>query len=460
MIFDNATILTMNPRREIISHGAVAISGERIVAVGKSNNVAARFPEKRRINCNGNVLLPGLVDTHVHTAQAMLRGCADDLNLLDWLFKRIWVLQGSYTEDDGRASASLCLLEMIKSGTTAFIECLLAEIYGFDGVAKTVVKSGMRAAIAKVVMDLPTYARSKSSMPAGMIEDGQTSLSNTISAHSKWNGAGNGRIQVWFGPRSPGGVTPELYDEIGRIARERGMGITIHLANIPADIDYARSQGFRSPIEFANAHGLLGPRSVFGHCILTDEADFALMAKTGSHVAHCPAANIKGGEGIAPVNSMLVAGVNVTLGCDGGPSNNTYDILRDLRLTAGLAKLRDAEPTVLPAETVLEIATINGARALGLEHEIGSIEVGKQADFIVINMDSPHLIPAWDPVSTLVYSAHGSDVDTVVIQGQVVMQGRKVNTLDEESIKHDIRQRYQQVAKRAGLEISPRWPVL
>ncbi len=460
MIFENATILTMNPRREIVTNGAVAVSGEYIVSVGKSRDVVEKHPEKRRINCNGNILLPGLVDTHVHTAQAMLRGCADDVNLLDWLYKRIWVLQGSYSEEDGKASAGLCAIEMIKSGTTAFLECMLAEIYGFDGVAQTILQSGMRAAIAKVVMDSPAYARSKSLMPAGMIEDGPTSLANTLSAHSKWNGAGNGRIQVWFGPRSPGGVTPELYDEIGRIAKERRMGITIHLSNIPADIDYAHSQGFRSPIEFADNHGLLSDRSVLGHCILTDENDFALMAKTGAHVSHCPAANLKGGEGIAPVNNMLKAGVNVTIGCDGGPSNNTYDIIRDLRLTAGLAKLRDGEPTVLPAETVLEMATINGAKALGLGEVIGSIEAGKQSDFIIIDMDKPHLIPAWDPVSTLVYAAHGSDVDTVVIQGRIVMQGRKVLTLNEEVIKNDIRQRYLQVAARSGLSITPRWPLL
>ncbi len=460
MIFDNATIISMNPQRQIIIHGAVVVDGDRIVSVGKSNDVAEQYPNKRRINCNGMVLMPGLIDTHVHTAQAMLRGCADDLGLLDWLIKRVWVLQGSYTEADGKASAALCMLEMIKSGTTSFIECMLAERYGFDGVAVVVMQSGMRAAIGKIVMDLPSYAEAEGVMHPGMVEDGETSIANTLIAYDKWHGAADGRIQVWFGPRTPGGVTPGLYDQISALAKSREMGITVHLSEVREDLDYARSEGFRSPIEFVQAHGLLGPRSVLAHCVWTDEQDWELMAETGTHVTHNPASNSKCASGIAPIHGMLKAGVNVTLGCDGGPSNNTYDMIRDLRMVSYLANLREEDPTVVPAEAVLEIATIHGAKAMGLEDEIGSIEVGKKADFILVNMDAPHLTPAWDPVSTIVYAAHGTDVDTVVIDGKLVMEGRQVVTLDENAILEDVRKRYREVGARAGLEIGPRWPVL
>jgi cytosine/adenosine deaminase-related metal-dependent hydrolase len=460
MIFENATVITMNAVRQIIHQGAVVIDGDRIAAVGKTRDVIDGFPQKQRINCNGNVLLPGLIDTHVHTAQAMLRGCADDLGLIDWLTKRVWVLQGSYTEEDGRASAELCMLEMIKSGTTGFIECMLAERYGFDGVAEVVAQSGMRAAIGKIVMDLPSYAEAEGVMHPGMVEDGETSVHHTLLAYDRWHGAADGRIQVWFGPRTPGGVTSELYDRISALAKERDMGITIHLSEVREDLDYALSEGFRSPIEFAQAHGLLGPRSVLAHCVWTDEADWKLISETGTHVAHNPASNAKCGSGIAPVHGMLGAGVNVTLGCDGGPSNNTYDMIRDMRLVSYLANLRQEDPTVVPAETVLEIATINGAKALGLEEETGSIEVGKKADFILIDMDAPHLTPAWDPVSTIVYAAHGSDVKTVVIDGRIVMQDRQVLTLDEGAILENTRKRFRDVGKRAGLTIGPRWPVL
>jgi cytosine/adenosine deaminase-related metal-dependent hydrolase len=460
MIFENATILTMNPRREIITHGAVAVAGKKIVAVGKSAEIIEKYPEKTRINCNGNVLLPGLIDTHVHTAQAMLRGCADDLGLLDWLFKRVWVLQGSYTAEDGRASAALCALEMIKSGATSFIEAMLAERYGIDGVAEVLLQSGMRAAIGKIVMDLPSYAKSESQMHPGMVEDGAASVQNTLAAFDRWNGAEDGRLQIWFGARTPGGVTPSLYDEISRLARARGMGITMHLSEVTEDTDYAVSQGFRTPTEFALAHGLLGPRTVLAHCVWTDAGDWRILAETGTHVTHNPASNAKTATGIAPVQRMLEAGVNVSIGCDGGPSNNTYDMLRDMRLVSYLANLKEGDPTAVPAETVLEMATLNGAKAMGLEAELGSLEPGKQADFIVINMDAPHLTPAWDPVSTLVYAACCTDVDTVVIAGQVVMQGRRVLTLDEGAILEDIRGRYREVARRGGIQIGPRWPVV
>lgn len=460
MIFKNATILTMNPRREIITHGAVAVTGKQIVAVGKTKDILPQFPEKKQIDCNGNVLMPGLIDTHVHTAQAMIRGCADDLGLIDWLFKRVWVLQGSYSYEDGRASAALCTLEMIKSGTTAFLECMLAERYGFDGVAETVLQSGMKAAIGKIVMDTPSYAESELQMYPGMVEDGETSIRNTLAAYDKWEGAGDGRLQVWFGPRTPGGVTPSLYDEISALAKERNMGITIHNSEVQEDLAYARSQGSRSAIDFIEAHGLLGPRSVLAHCVWTDAEDWQRMAETGTHVTHNPASNAKTATGIAPVQGMLEAGVNVTLGCDGGPSNNTYDLIRDMRLVSYLANLKGEDPTVVPAETVLEMATINGAKALGWEEQTGSLEVGKRADMILINMDAAHLTPAPDPVSTIVYAAHGTDVDTVVIDGQVVMQGRQVLTLDEGAVIEEARRRYPEVAARGGLKIGPRWPVL
>lgn len=460
MIFKNATIITMNPRREIIMHGAVAISGKHIDAVGKTIDVLAQFPEKKQIDCNGNVLLPGLIDTHVHTAQAMIRGCADDLGLIDWLFKRVWVLQGSYSYEDGRASAALCALEMIKSGTTAFLECMLAERYGFDGVAETVLKSGMKAAIGKIVMDTPSYAESDMQMFPGMVEDGETSIRNTLAAYDKWEGAGDGRLQVWFGPRTPGGVTPSLYYEISALAKERNMGITIHNSEVKEDLSYARSQGCRSAVDFIGQHGLLGPRSVLAHVVWTDAEDWRVMAATGTHVTHNPASNAKTATGIAPVQGMLAAGVNVSMGCDGGPSNNTYDLIRDMRLVSYLANLKGDDPTVVPAETVLEMATINGAKALGWGDQTGSLEVGKCADMILINMDAPHLTPAPDPVSTIVYAAHGTDVDTVVINGQMVMQDRKVLTLDEGSILEEARRRYPEVAARGGLKIRPRWPVL
>jgi cytosine/adenosine deaminase-related metal-dependent hydrolase len=351
---------------------------------------------------------------------------------------------------------------MIKSGTTSFIECMLAEVYGFDGVAQAIIDSGMRAALGKIVMDLPSYGEEENVMHEGMAEDGETSVNNTLLAYDKWEGAADGRIQVWFGARTPGGVTPELYDRISGLAAERNMGITVHISEVKEDLEYAESLGFRSPVEFCQAHGLLGPRSVLAHCVWTDEEDFKLLAETGTHVTHNPASNGKTATGIAPIQGMLDAGVNVTYGCDGGPSNNTYDMIRDMRMISYYANLRENDPTVVPAESILEMATINGAKSMGIEDQVGSIEEGKKADLIVIDMDKPHLTPAPDPVSTIVYAAHGTDVETVMIDGKMIMKHRDVLTLDQEKILQEARSRFPEVVKRGGLEdvIGPRWPVI
>ncbi len=460
MIFDNGTIITLDGQRHIITEGAIVVENDFIAAIGKSARLRAQFPDHERIDLKGNVVLPGLIDTHVHLAQALIRGCADDLALIDWLAKRVWVLQGNYSEDDGRLSAELCILEMLKSGTTAFIESMIAGRYGFDGIAEVVEQSGIRAALSKVVMDLPTYATKSDLMYAGMVEEREKTVAEALTMHDKWNGAANGRLQVWFGPRPPGGCTSDLYKEISALAAERDMGITIHLAEVKADVEHIRQEYGLSPTEFAESVGLLGPNVLLIHAVWLDQDDIARLARTGTHVTHNPLSNCKLGSGIAPIPQMLAAGINVSLGCDGGPSNNAYDMIRDMRWASYIHKARALDPTVMPAEAALEMATINGAKAMGLADQIGSLEVGKKADFIVLDMDKPHLTPNPNPVSTVVYAATGADVDTVVIDGQVIMQGRKVLTMDEERILHEARERAQKVYERAGIEIKPRWPVI
>jgi cytosine/adenosine deaminase-related metal-dependent hydrolase len=464
MIFDNLMIITMDPARRIITHGAVVVIGNSIAEVGKSREIVSKYPAEDRIDCNGNLLLPGLIDTHVHMGQCLLRGVSEGrkhADLGNWLIKRIFPLQGSYTEADGRASASLCMLEMLKSGTTGFIECLLAENYGFDGIAAVAVQVGLRAALGKVVMDWSPEKRDQLGMHPGMWQTREASIANTLAAYDRWNGAGDGRLQVWFGCRSAEPAnTPTLFDEVSRLARARDMGITIHLAERDSDKQYARSQGYRSHVEFAHGHGLLGPRTVLAHCGASDAQDWELLVSTGASVSHNPANNAAAGWRTAPIVEMLAAGVSVALGCDGAPTNTNMDLLRDLRVAAQVARARAESPLVMASETVLEMATLNGARALGVAALAGSIEAGKRADFIIINTDAPHLTPVWNPVATVVFGAQGSDVDTVVVDGRILMQGRQVRTLDEGAILEDARQRYHDVAQRAGVkDIGPQWPV-
>jgi cytosine/adenosine deaminase-related metal-dependent hydrolase len=312
-----------------------------------------------------------------------------------------------------------------------------------------------------VVMDWPPEERDRLGMHPGMWQTRQSSISHTLAAFDRWNGAGDGRLQVWFGCRSaePANVA-SLFDEVSQLARPRNMGITIHLAERDSDRDYARAQGYRSHVEFAQGHGLLGLRTVVAHCGASDAKDWELLASSGTSVAHCPANNAAAGWRTAPVVEMLAAGVNVALGCDSTPSDANMDVLRDLRLAAHVARARAETPLVMPSETVLEMGTVNGARAMGLAPETGSIEPGNRADFITINTDAPHLTPVWNPVATVVFGAQGSDVDTVVVDGRILMQGRQVETLDEGAILEDARRRYHDVARRAGVTaIEPLWPV-
>jgi len=460
MIYEHGTLVTVDPQRRIIVDGALAVDKGRFVAIDKTQALGDRFPEESRTDLSGKVVTPGLINTHIHLAQAMIRGCADDMELLDWLGKRVWVLQGNYTEEDGRASAELCILEMLKSGTTAFVESMLAERYGFDGIAEVVIGSGIRAALAKIVMDVATYAAKDNWMHPGMIEDRERNLRETLEMFDKWNGAGNGRLAVWFGPRTPGGVTPELYREISALARERDMGITVHLAEVEADRAYLKRQFNQTPAQFAETVGLTGPKSLLVHTVWMDDHDIEILARTSTNVSHNPVSNAKLASGIAPIQEMLAAGVNVALGTDGGPSNNTYDLVREMRWASYIHKARTLDPLVMPNETALEMATINGAKAMGLEEEIGSLEVGKLADFVVFDFDRPGLVPHMDPVSTLVCAATGRDVQTVVIGGQVVVEDGQVLTMDEERILREANDRAAAVCARAGIEIRPRWPVI
>jgi cytosine/adenosine deaminase-related metal-dependent hydrolase len=460
MLFTNATIVTMNPTRDIIIDGAIAINDNRIAAIGKADTLLSQYHDEEVIDVKGKFIIPGLIDTHVHLAQALIRGCADDMALIQWLCERVWVLQGNFTQDDGYVSARLCIAEMLKSGTTTFLESMLAHRYGFDGIARAVDESGIRACLAGIVMDIGTYATQTNSMHPGMVESRDTSLFGVLNMHSKWEGTANDRIHVWFGPRTPGGVTPELYREMSNYARQRNMGITMHLAEVEADKIFLQEKYGLSPVYFAESVGMLGPKTVLVHMVWLTQADIDKLAETRTNVSHNPSSNSKLASGVCKVPQMLAGGVNVALGCDGGPSNNDYDLIREMKLAAIIHKAVTNDPLIVPAETVLEMATINGARALGLEQEIGSLEVGKKADLVVIDFNRLHTTPSPNPISTLVYAATGGEVDTVVVDGQIVVEQGQLLTMDEDEVMEQAQQHAQALYKRAGIEITPKWPVL
>ncbi len=258
ILISGGTIITIDEHRRVIRDGAVLVENDRIVKVGKADQIKAEPRAEFEIDAKGMVVLPGLIDTHVHLAQALLRGCADDTSLIDWLQKFVWPLQGNFEAEDGKASAELCMLEMMKSGTTTFLESLLHSRYGFDGIAESVQNSGMRGVLSKTVMGLPGYGTEKSIMHPGMIEDGETCLREVESHFKRWDGRANGRVRVWYGAWSLGGCTKELYERIATGARELGTGVTMHLSEVQEDVRYAKKEFGMMPAEFMNKVGLVG----------------------------------------------------------------------------------------------------------------------------------------------------------------------------------------------------------
>ncbi|OCL05765.1 atrazine chlorohydrolase/guanine deaminase [Glonium stellatum] len=453
MLYTHATIITVNTNRDIFINGAILVRGNLIADVGKSADLIQKYPEEESYSLEGHIVIPGLISTHMHTAQTLLRGAADDLELVSWLCERIWVLQGNFTPEDGYAAARISIAEMLKTGTTCFLESMV-----------TVSESGIRGCLGKIVMDIGSYAKDpKWAMHPGLVEDRSTSLLGALKMWEKWDGKANDRIRVWFGARTPGGVSEALYREMTALSRENAIPITMHCAEVKADREFFASlTPPQTPMSFCDNVGLLGPSTVLVHMVHLDDGDIAKLAATNTHVAHCPTSNAKLASGICRVPELLDAGVNVGLGTDGAPCNNTNDLMQEMKLAAIIHKAKSYDPTLVPAETVLEMATINGAKALGLDECIGSLEVGKKADFVAVDMRKVHLQPYFSPVSAIVYSATGGDVRMVVVDGKILVEDGKLKTMDEEEIWKEGEKRGHEIAERAGLgeKVKGRWPVI
>jgi cytosine/adenosine deaminase-related metal-dependent hydrolase len=459
ILIKNGYLLTLNPKRQIFRDGAIYIEGERIIEVGKAEDLKAHRAETV-IDAKNKIVMPGLVDTHVHLSQALIRGCADDVSLVDWLKKYVWVLQGNFTKEDGKVSAELCMAEMIRTGTTSFIDCMIHTRYGFDGIAKALEQDGMRGALSKIIMDSTGYADSSDIMYPGMVEEADACLAETEQMYKKWHGKADGRIQVWYGLRSLGGVTPDLFKEVARRTREKNTHMTMHLGEVVDDVRYVKDNFGTDLTGFARKHDLLGPEMVFAHGIHFEESELKVLAETRTNISHCPASNTKLASGFAKIPQMLELGVPVSLGCDGGPSNNTYDMIREMRLAALIHKPVAKNPLVVNAEDVIEMATLGGAVAMGINDKVGALEAGKLADVILIDMHELGLTPAVNPVSNLVYSGSGQSVDTVLVNGKVLMRDKRLLTLNIDKVMNNARTHIIDLIERADVDISPKWPII
>lgn len=428
-LLHNISIIPMDGASQIIEKGYIVIENDVIIAIGSGETETAGCDKV--IEGQNKVVLPGFINTHTHAAMTLLRGYADDLPLKEWLETKIWPLEDRLTPDDIYWGTMLAMIEMIKSGTTTF-----ADMYfSMDEVAQAVEKSGMRACLSR-----------------GMIGAGPMSeqaITDSIELVKKWHNQGDGRITVMLGPHAPYTCPPEYLSRVAELAADLGVGVHIHVAETLGEVADMAAQYGKTPVKILKDTGLLKNHVLAAHCVHLSEEDIALLSESGAAVAHNPESNMKLASGIAPVPKLLAAGIPVALGTDGASSNNDLDMMQEMRTCALLHKVSTMDPTVLPAYKALEMATVNGAQALGLNGQIGALKKGYKADMIIIDLHAAHQIPRYDITANLVYSGQASDVETVIINGRVIMENRQFITLDQEEIMRQA----QRIAARLMKEV-------
>jgi len=410
ILIKNLAILTME-EEEIIQPGYIVIKDNLIAEIGEGNCPAGDY--ERVIDGMGKVALPGFINAHTHAAMTLLRGYADDMPLMEWLNNRIWPLEAKLKGEDIYWGSKLAIAEMIKSGTTCFADMYFA----MHRVAKAVEETGIRAVLARGMV--------------GVGPEADQAIEQSRRLFYDFNGAAHNRIKIMLGPHAPYTCPPEYLKKVMALAEELGTGIHIHLSETIGEVRDITQQYGKSPVALLEELGLFNYPVLAAHCVHLSEEDIDILKKHNVGIAHNPESNMKLASGIAPVAHMLERGIPVALGTDGASSNNNLDMLQELRTAALLQKVNTMNPTVLPAFQALQMATVNGAKALGLENEIGKLLPGFKADLILVEINRPHMVPHYNLIANLVYSAQAADVDTVIIDGQVVMENRIIKSFSE-----------------------------
>ena len=416
ILIKNGTVVTMDARDSIV-RGDVLLNDGRITEIGGTGHTADTV-----IDATGCAVIPGFVQTHIHLCQTLFRGAADDLALIDWLKQRVWPMEAAHSAESIAASASLGIAELIKGGTTCALT--METVSHTADVFKVVEESGFRATVGKCMMD------KGDEVPRALQEQTANSIAESISLLETWHGKAGGRIRYCFAPRFAISCTRELLEKVGQLARARGVMVHTHASENRTECEIVQAETGLRNISYLDSVGLTGRHVALAHCVHLSVDEIETLKTTETNVVHCPSSNLKLGSGMAPIAKLLEEGISVTLGADGAACNNRLDMFTEMRTAALLQKVLHG-PEVLPSNRVLRMATIDGAKALGLESEIGSIEVGKKADLSVVRLDRLHSTPASDVVSALVYSAEANDVDSVIIDGEVVMRDQKLLTIDE-----------------------------
>ncbi|KPJ77142.1 MAG: amidohydrolase [Deltaproteobacteria bacterium SG8_13] len=419
IVIHGGVVITVNDDSDIIADGLICIRGNRLERIDTCSGTAPLPPAVKTIDARGMIVLPGLVNTHTHTPMTLFRGLADDLPLQQWLEEHIFPAESRHIHPEAvEIGALLACAEMILSGTTTCCDGYFLE----DCVARAVLQSGMRAVLGQGVID----------MPAPGVPDAADNIAAAERFIARWRNASS-RVQPSVFCHAPYTCSSTTLQAAKKSADKAGVRFQIHAAETRTEKERL-AEGHSSPVKVLDRLGLLDAGTLLVHCVWLDEGDVEIIAESGAAVAHCPESNMKLASGIAPVIELLAAGVPVGLGTDGCASNNNLDLLQEMDTAAKLHKVHRMDPTAADAATVLRMATSTAATAVGLGKEIGSLAFGKKADLILLDARQPHLIPMYHPISQVVYAAKGSDVHTSIIDGRVVMENRRLSTLNLEQI--------------------------
>jgi len=424
LIVRNGTVVTMDGDRRIIPDGLIAVKGDAIVFVGTAADSLKQFPKgiqaNQTLDAKGKLVLPGFINGHTHAAMTLLRGLHDDVTLDEWLRKYIFPAEAkNVTEDFVRWGTRLAAAEQIRGGVTTFVDMYYFE----DAVAEETKAAGMRGVLGETFIDFPAPDNKTN---VAMLEYTEKFL-------KRWQG--DPLIHAAPAPHSIYTCSQKTLQDAAALARKYNAPILIHVAEMKKELDGSRAQNGMTPVQYLEKLGILGPDVVAAHCIYVDDTDRKILAQRKTGCVHNPSSNMMLASGVSPVPELRVAGVAVGLGTDGpAGSNNDLDLMEEMDLAAKLAKINKMDPLALNAKAVVEMATIDGARAIHMEKEIGSLEAGKKADLILIGLDAPNAVPMYDIYAQLAYALKGNDVETVIIGGHVVMRDKKVLTVNEAAV--------------------------
>ncbi|HJS59839.1 MAG TPA: amidohydrolase [Vicinamibacteria bacterium] len=435
LVVTNGTVVSMDAERRVIANGAVAVDGGRILAVGRADEIRAAYAGRESLDAGGGIVLPGLINAHTHAAMVLFRGVADDLRLMDWLQRYIFPAEAkNVTAEFVKAGTRLAALEMIRSGTTSFVDMYYFE----DQAAEAAKEAGIRAVAGSTLIDFPAPDNKTR-------EDALAYAERFI---TRWKS--DALIVPAIAPHSTYLGSPETLKAADALSRRHGVPLLIHLQESMDEQKQVREKYAKTSVEHLRDLGILRKGVLGAHGVWLSGSDRQILVAAGAGVAHCPQSNMKLASGAAPVTEMLAEGLALGLGTDGAASNNDLDMFEEMLTAALLAKHASGDPTSAPASRVLEMATLGGARALGMEDRLGSLEPGKRADLIVVDVSAARLHPMYEPVSHLVYAAKGADVRHSVIEGSVVMRDRRVLTLDEGAVLAEAEAWRKKVAASVG----------